>query len=1559
MKHSSRIFTLILSALLILCLFGAPISADLLEIDNTAPAGFAETSNPYGYKEGDPFPLVIKNEVAFYGGHVGTYNLGLKDTNSQSDLNNLIRNPRSNTSASDYSNPSGIYCYVQAIAFDGDGDGKKNHVAFVGYNNETKHAEAWLINMDDTEKTPNDVTDLGPMTWLSDGNYKQYSSTSLFAITAGDYDGNGKDSIVIAVPLDYKSGTFYGSRLIELTADTYYNTLHQNAWSTRHLGNNSYLNIDDMSNSLDTSRNKLGISLATGDFNGDCVDDLGVLTYRHKMYSSNLSKHYYDTELTIVYRTNSNSSYNVIDSGYYEKFYLTTEQNSSITFPMACTLTAGNWNNDDYDDLAVVGIKGTANLKSNGTIDGQISVSDGNWYVQNIYGGKEDFTMKGANYVGANEWFKDGFYVDDNCYGRVMAEGFALNGETNPDYLFISGSLYEMSTGTPVYKGQSGYFNSGDEGLTLHTSTNTFMQSTTVGNFIGDPAGREQVLYTVGMKRKSHDEYYYKCGYVAGKDYQDNNSAYGVAGGYHFSSVDDDSSYIFEDTEDYLSYGLNCSLIAVDYGNDSVYAKYLGKQYAYADPTVSVVLQAAPYFSEVSGPGNSWTEYKLTTIYGSGDIGSESFGASVGVSGGGGVPGIVNLDLSLEYACNRTTTWEESQTTTTSQSFVATSYDTVVVNRIPVFIYQYDVMDEDGNWYGGPKMELMAPRPAVYESLSVDDYNAFAKEYNSKMKSTNGEFEPLETIDKAANYLDQNEGNPYAYNLYGWGDGSINATQISTSPVSLGTNNSLGRIEWTEENTRTDTWEITNGVDFAFCSRFGPEAFGIGPSGTMDYDEGYGETTTSGTAVGATCTVQDIDGPGLSAKGIPLDVINSFGFDWTLGRWERHLSGDKDNKTPFIGYALSNLTSAPLSVKDLSVSSTYDNRVKLSWSNPTEKGGWPEIIGYDIYKKNDNGTYTKVLSDIEPTYTSTTIYELDPLTEYTFVVASVAKVGGKELNSMWSNEAIARTKTKDYAYILNDYDKKAATVTAKNLRGETVNTWQPIYAGQIITVTANAKDSNSIIEGITIDNGKKVYTFPSTDGGKSATAKFIVKSNVTVTVLTDRTVSSSNVTFKDSYEGGKVAATVYDVNLAAPGGVVSAPVTFTATPNNGYYLKAWKITADDTTKTMDAANMNPFTLELKHDSYNVEAIFEKESASTVVITVEQPAEGGTIELTDASGKTIALNEENSATVNYGSKITATIHPLTGYVFASWTGDAAQYTASSFTAEVTKNMTFGATLVAPIKYSLSYGVNDSTMGDIAMDPPVADDSLVAAGTEMKAVVKANTNYVISEIKLTVGTETTTFTYQPEETKSTASVDFTMNSNVSVEVTFVPCLCASFLDVTQENWFHRPVAFAVANKLMIGYSATKFAPQDKATRAQVVTILHRLSGGPAPKDKTSFEDIPAGAWYAEAVAWAKENGIACGMTDTHFAPEAHVTREQLTTFIYRYAKLNDMVQKDGADLGRFADGDEISGYAEDSMAWAVREFIIVGMGDGKLGPKENATRAQIATILMRLELLSNKK
>ena len=162
-------------------------------------------------------------------------------------------------------------------------------------------------------------------------------------------------------------------------------------------------------------------------------------------------------------------------------------------------------------------------------------------------------------------------------------------------------------------------------------------------------------------------------------------------------------------------------------------------------------------------------------------------------------------------------------------------------------------------------------------------------------------------------------------------------------------------------------------------------------------------------------------------------------------------------------------------------------------------------------------------------------------------------------------------------------------------------------------------------------------------------------------------------------------------------------------------------------------------------------------------------------------------------------------------------------------------------------------------------------------------------------------------------------------------------------------HEGVDFVLENGLMVGMSETKFEPNGQVTRAQLVTILYRLAGEPSTEGmKNPFGDVAEAAWYAEAVIWAANEGIVKGVTETTFAPNAAVTREQIAAILYRYAGA-EAVEED--HLKNFSDADKISGYAVEAMNWAVAEGLITGMGDGTVAPKATATRAQIATVLMR--------
>jgi hypothetical protein len=141
----------------------------------------------------------------------------------------------------------------------------------------------------------------------------------------------------------------------------------------------------------------------------------------------------------------------------------------------------------------------------------------------------------------------------------------------------------------------------------------------------------------------------------------------------------------------------------------------------------------------------------------------------------------------------------------------------------------------------------------------------------------------------------------------------------------------------------------------------------------------------------------------------------------------------------------------------------------------------------------------------------------------------------------------------------------------------------------------------------------------------------------------------------------------------------------------------------------------------------------------------------------------------------------------------------------------------------------------------------------------------------------------------------------------------------------------------------------------TRAMVVTVLWRYEGSPAAPSST-FSDVAEGTWYDQAVSWAAECGVVNGVGNNEFDPNGLVTREQIATIIYRYSLMNRINTAGREDLSTFPDDDKVSDWSYDAMSWAVAEGLIGGMtvgngGEIHLKPEGNATRAQVATILMR--------
>lgn len=181
-------------------------------------------------------------------------------------------------------------------------------------------------------------------------------------------------------------------------------------------------------------------------------------------------------------------------------------------------------------------------------------------------------------------------------------------------------------------------------------------------------------------------------------------------------------------------------------------------------------------------------------------------------------------------------------------------------------------------------------------------------------------------------------------------------------------------------------------------------------------------------------------------------------------------------------------------------------------------------------------------------------------------------------------------------------------------------------------------------------------------------------------------------------------------------------------------------------------------------------------------------------------------------------------------------------------------------------------------------------------------------------------------------------------------------SKFKDVTSTGvgtWAADSVDFASAWGLVNGTGTSTFAPNDNMSRAQLVTILYRAAGSPTVTGKCQFTDVPSSQYYYNAVIWASKNGIVTGTSSTTFNPNGNVTREQVATFLYRYAKYKGLNTSVSGSLASYTDYNSVSAYAKDAMTWAVAKGYITSTSTSAkvLTPGGNATRAQVAVMLHR--------
>ena len=244
---------------------------------------------------------------------------------------------------------------------------------------------------------------------------------------------------------------------------------------------------------------------------------------------------------------------------------------------------------------------------------------------------------------------------------------------------------------------------------------------------------------------------------------------------------------------------------------------------------------------------------------------------------------------------------------------------------------------------------------------------------------------------------------------------------------------------------------------------------------------------------------------------------------------------------------------------------------------------------------------------------------------------------------------------------------------------------------------------------------------------------------------------------------------------------------------------------------------------------------------------------------------------------------------------------------------------------------------TTSGNLILGTISADNSFnIASATNMKVTDGTNT----SDSWESIDTQT------PSNGNNTGSNNNNSNTDNNKPETTLP-----FTDVSEKDWYYEAVKYVYDNALMSGVSDKTFAPNANTTRGMIVTVLYRLENEPDVNIDNSFNDVKPSDYYANAIYWAKKNNIVTGYNSTTFAPNDNITREQMATILYRYAAYKGYSIDKTSDLSGFTDVSNINDYALKPIKWAVSSNLISGMGDSTISPQGNASRAQIATILMR--------
>lgn len=559
--------------------------------------------------------------------------------------------------------------------------------------------------------------------------------------------------------------------------------------------------------------------------------------------------------------------------------------------------------------------------------------------------------------------------------------------------------------------------------------------------------------------------------------------------------------------------------------------------------------------------------------------------------------------------------------------------------------------------------------------------------------------------------------------------------------------------------------------------------------------------------------------------------------------------------------------------------------------------------------------------------------------------------------------------------------ESGANVTFKDITIDSKNSAK--HGINIYTAEGAAQQSSVVIDNVTIKNCKdgyavvnnasnlKVIDITTSDngwGGINVDNRPGAYENGATFEMTGGTINDENAVYFENANSKPINATISGGTFNGDVGVKDAPsVTLTVSGDDAIF-------SNDVHQYSD----NKFQLEYTQNGktyYRYFATFEEAQNAAFggdkITDYTNPLNPEVNEqcmvTIDFNGGTNQSGDESTyQVVSKGDKIPEP-DPVTkpGYNFRGWTVGGQPidfpYTVTDANVEIVAQWSKKSS--SSSRYDGYISVINPQNGKVSVSNDWADED-----EKITLTVTPDKGYVVDKIEIVdaEGDKITAKKVEDEDNKYTFRM---ANCDVTVTVTFKEegktttddkedtenkddeTTKLNFTDVSSSDWFFKGVEYVVDKGVMSGVSENQFDPSGKLTRAMLVQMLYNMESRPACDAENAFIDVPVGQWYTDAVIWANDEKIVSGMGDGLFAPNMEITREQMVVMLYNYAKYKGYDVTASADLSKFADNASVSTWAQPAMQWAVAEGYISGMGDSQLAPQGTATRAEIASVIMR--------